>query len=86
MPRYFFDIHDGTHSTPDDTGVEFDGIEAAEEEAGCTLGGIARDLLRDVKPHEVVIEVKYEAGQRVLVAKLSATFERTGLPGFSPVE
>ncbi len=86
MPRYFFDIHDGAHFTTDDTGMELDGIEAAQEEAGCTLGGIARDLLQDGRPHEVVIEVKDEAGQRVLVAKLSATVERTELPGFSPTE
>ncbi len=86
MPRYFLDIHDGAQVTSDDTGMELDGIAAAQEDAGCTLGGIAKDFLRDGKPHEVKIEVKDEAGQRVLVAKLSATFERTELPGFSPVE
>ena len=69
-----------------DEGVELDGIEAAQEKAGCTLGGIAKDHRRDAKPHEVMIEVEDEAGQRVIVAKLSATFERTELPDLSPVE
>jgi hypothetical protein len=85
MPRYFFDIHDGARSTTDDTGVELDGLEAARQEAARTLGEIARDILPDGDRHEVVIEVKDEAGQRVLAAKLSVSIEPTELPGFSPV-
>ncbi len=86
MPWYFFDTHDGARFTADEIGVELDGIEAARQEAGSALEGFARDLLRDGQPHEVVIEVKDEAGQRLLVAKLSATYEHTELSGFSPVE
>ncbi len=86
MPRYFFDVHDGAVFTADEIGVELDGIEAARQEAGSALEGFARDLLRDGQPHEVVIEVKDEGGQRLLVAKLSATYEHTELPGFSMVE
>jgi hypothetical protein len=65
--------------------VELDGLEAARQEAARTLGEIARDILPDGDRHEVVIEVKDEAGQRVLVAKLSVNIELTELPGFSPV-
>ena len=86
MPHYFFDIHDGAVFTADETGVDLDGIEAVRRETGAVLSRIANELLHDGKPHEVVIEVKDEAGQRVLVAKLSASFEQTELPGFSPVE
>lgn len=85
MPRYFFDVHDGTRFTADEIGVELDGVEAARQEAGSALAGFAMNL-RDGQPHEVVIEVKDEAGQRLLVAKLSSTYEHTELPGFSPVE
>jgi hypothetical protein len=85
MPRYFFDIHDGARSTTDDTGVELDGLEAVRQEAARTLGEIARDILPDGDRQEVVIEVKDEAGQRVLVTKLSVSIEATELPGFSPV-
>jgi hypothetical protein len=85
MPRYYFDIHDRARSTPDDTGVELDGLEAARQEAARTLGEIARDILPNGDRHDVVIEVKDEAGQRVLVAKLSVSIELTKLPGFSPV-
>jgi hypothetical protein len=86
MPRYFFDIHDGARSTTDDVGVELDELEAARQEAARTLGEIARDILPDGDRQEVVIEVKDEAGQRVLVAKLSVSIELTELPGFSLVE
>jgi hypothetical protein len=85
MPRYFFDIHDSVRSTTDDVGVELDELEAARQEAARTLGEIARDILPDGDRQEVVIEVKDEAGQRVLVAKLSVNIELTELPGFSPV-
>ena len=85
MPRYFFDIHDGARSTTDDTGVELDGLEAARQEAARTLGEIARDILPNGDRHEVVIEVKDEVGQRVLLAKLSVNIKQTELPGFSPV-
>jgi len=65
--------------------VELDGVEAARQEAARTLGEIARDILPDGDQREVVIEVKDEARQRVLVAKLSVSIELTELPGFSPV-
>ncbi len=86
MPRYFFDIHDGERSTTDEVGMELDGIEAARQETSRTLGEIARDILPDGDRREVVIEVKDETGQRVLVANLFVSIETTELPGFSPVE
>ncbi len=86
MPRYFFDIHDGARFTADETGVELDGIEAARQEASRALGELVREILPDGDQREILIEVKDEAGQRVLVAKLSVSIERTELPGFSPTE
>ena len=86
MPRYFFEIHNGLGFTQDNTGVEIDGLELVRQEAGATLGTMARDLLRDGEAHDIVIEVRNEAGQRVLVAKLAATYETTDLAGFSPTE
>lgn len=72
--------------TSDETCVDLDGIEAARNEASNALDEIARDILPDGDPREVVIEVKNEAGQRVLIAKLSVSIEPTELPGFSQVE
>ncbi len=46
----------------------------------------SRKILPSDDRRDVVIEVKDETGQRVLVAKLSVSIEATELPGFSPVE
>jgi len=86
MPRYHFDMHDGARFTTDETGVELNGIEAARQEVARRLADQARAILPDDNRREVVIEVKDETGQRVLVAKLSVRIEATELPGFSPVE
>ena len=86
MPRYHFDIHDGARFTTDETGVELDGLDAAREQAVRRLEELAREILRDGDRRDVVIEVKDEAGQRVLIAKLSVSIEATELLGFSPVE
>ena len=85
MPRYHFGIHDGAHFTTDETGVQLDGIKAARQEAARRLAELAQEILPDDR-RDVVIEVKDETGQRVLVAKLSMSIEATELPGFSPVE
>src|SRR3954470_13225017 len=86
MPRYHFDFHDGARFTPDETGVELDGIKAARQEAARRLADLSPEILLDDDRRDVVIEVKDETGQRVLVAKLSVSIEATELPGFSPVE
>ena len=86
MPRYHFDTHDGAHFTTDETGVQLDGIKAARQEAARRLAELAQEILPNDDRREVVIEVKDETGQRVLVAKLSVSIEATELPGFSPVE
>jgi hypothetical protein len=86
MPRYHFDSHDGVRFTTDETGVELDGINAARQEAARRLAELAQQIVPDDDRREVVIEVKDETGQRVLVAKLSVSIEATELPGFSPVE
>ena len=50
------------------------------------LGELAREIRLDGDRRDIVIEVKDQTGQRVLVAKLSVSIEETELPGFSPVE
>ena len=46
MPRFFFDIHDGKNFTPDDVGVELEGLEAAKAEAKKALPDIVKDECR----------------------------------------
>ena len=86
MPRYHFDLHDGARFTTDETGVELDDIKAARQEAARRLAELAQEILPNDDQRDIVIEVKDETGQRVLIAKLSVSIEATELPGFSPVE
>ncbi len=71
MPRYFFDAHDGVTFIQDDTGVDCDSIEAARHEATRGLADLARDVIPGATRKELVIEVRGEAGHRLLEAWLS---------------
>jgi hypothetical protein len=51
VPRFFFDLREGVRFTPDDDGLEFPNIDAAECEAADTAAEIGRDLLpRALRP------------------------------------
>jgi hypothetical protein len=62
MPRYFFDIHDGEHFAPDNTGVELEDLRAAKDEAKKALP-------------DIVVVVKDEGGHELLRATLSLAVE-----------
>ena len=71
MPRYFFDIHDGT-STRDDTGTECADPEAARKLAIRTLPDIARDEIpKDGDRRSFTVLVTDEEGRPVFAATLS---------------
>jgi hypothetical protein len=76
MSRYFFDVREGQKLTPDDDGVEFDSLDAAEHEAVCAAAEIGRDRLPKGDSREVTVEVKNEHGQRVLTIKVSMEVDR----------
>ena len=58
MPHFFFDIREGVRFTPDDEGLEFTGIDAAEHEAAETAAAIGRDLLPKGVARSVTVEVR----------------------------
>ena len=76
MPRYFFDVYDGDKCTPDDTGLEMEDCDAAQRAAVKALPEVARDVLPDGTQRDFVIEVKDEARNPVLRARLSLTVQR----------
>ena len=45
MPRFYFDVREGTSFTPDEEGLEFGNLDAAEREAATTAAEIRRDSL-----------------------------------------
>jgi hypothetical protein len=62
VPRYFFDTYDGDRFLPDDTGLEFESLEAARAEAQRSLPEMAREVLPDGNHRSFVVSVRDEAG------------------------
>jgi hypothetical protein len=70
MPRYFFDIHDGTFRLDED-GVECPDFDAVRREARRTLPEIAREILpEDGDHHTITCRVRDEQHETVYTATL----------------
>ena len=76
MPRFYFDIRDGTGFAPDQEGIEFDSLSAAEHAAAATAAELGRDRLPMGGMQEITVEVKNEHGQRVLTVAVSMQIHR----------
>jgi hypothetical protein len=76
MPRFFFDVREGVRFTPDDDGLEFPNIDAAEHEAAECAAAIGRDLLPKGTARCVCVEVRNEHGQRVITATVTLAVDR----------
>jgi len=80
MPRFYFDLReDGTYS-PDDEGLEFPNLDAAEREAATAAACIARDRLPNGKSREIVMEVRDGDRQQLLTVTVSLHVERGSPP------
>jgi NADPH-dependent ferric siderophore reductase len=75
MPRYYFDIHDGDHLSPDLEGLECSTPAMMRDEAICALPGIARDRLPDGDRQDFWVEVRDDTGRHVFRASLKLTSE-----------
>ena len=75
MPRYFFDIHDGDHFTPDHEGVELESIEAAKDEAKKALPDIVKDEMPDGDRRDFVVDREGRGWTDVLRVTLSLVVE-----------
>ena len=84
MSRYYFDVREGAHFTPDDMGLEFDDLDGAEHEAACAAAEIGRDRLPKGDVREVTVEVKNEHRQRVLTVTVSLEIHRVHPPPEPP--
>jgi hypothetical protein len=73
MPRFYFDIREGTRFVPDESGIKFDSLDAAEHHAAQTAAEIGRDKLPSSDPREIIVEVRNEHKQRVITVILRVT-------------
>ena len=71
MPRYFFDIDDGTRQTRDDTGFDLPDLQTARDEALAVLPSLARDEIPDGDEHVLTVHVRDAEGQPIFRASLS---------------
>jgi hypothetical protein len=62
MTRYFFDIREGDSVAPDEEGLEFPHVEAAQEEAAHSLADLVRDKIRGQPNCYMAIEVRDNDG------------------------
>ncbi len=62
MPRFYFDVREGSRFAPDEDGLEFDGLDHAEREAALAAAEIGRDRLPKGDAREITIEVRNEHG------------------------
>ncbi len=85
MSRFYFDVREGARFVPDELGLEFDSLEAAEREAATAAAEIGRDRLPKGDAREVTVELKNEHRQRVLTVTVSLEIDRVQPPPESPV-
>lgn len=76
MPRFYFDVREGCRFVPDDDGLEFPDIHAAEQEAAEAAAAIGRDALPAGRARSVTVEVRNEHGQRLVTATVTLAIDR----------
>jgi len=84
VPRFYFDLREGPRFIPDDEGLEFADLDAAEREAAEAAAEIGRDKLPKGGVRDVTVEVRNEHGQRVLTVTISMHIDRVAPPPLAP--
>ncbi len=84
VPRFYFDSREGAKFVPDEEGLEFPDLDAAEREAAVTAAEIGRDVLPRGDSRDVTIEVRNEHGQRVLTVRVTMEVDRVAPPPVAP--
>lgn len=76
MPRFYFDVREGATFIPDEEGLEFESMDAAEYQAAQTAAEIGRDRLPKGDTCDVTVELKNKHRQRVLTVTVSMEIHR----------
>ena len=76
MPRFFFEVREGTRFVPDNEGMDFTSVDAAEREAAEAAASIGRDHLPKGDGREITVEVLNEHRQRIITVMVSMTVDR----------
>ena len=76
MPRFYFDMHEGSTCVRDETGLELSTVMAAEQEAARAAGEIARDLLADGDLQKIRSELRDERRSPLAAITVSVEIKR----------
>jgi hypothetical protein len=76
LPRFYFDVQEGTRFTADEAGLEVDSVDAAEYEAARAAADIGRDQLPNGDARDVTIAVRDERGQQVVTVRVAMEVHR----------
>ena len=75
MPRYFFDIDDGTGAVRDYEGSHLTDLDTAEHEAIETLGQMARDVFRERGGRQMQVNIRDDEDKPLLRLTLKLTID-----------
>ena len=78
MQRFYFDVGEGARFVPDEEGMEFADLDAAEHEAAVAAAGIGRDSLPQGGERQVAVEIRNDQGQRVTTVTVTTQILRQG--------
>lgn len=76
MPRFYFDVREGSRLSVDEDGLELPGPAEAEREAVDAAASIGRDRLPRADTRDVEVRVRDEAGRRLLSVRISLEIDR----------
>ena len=76
MPRYFFDVYEGTKLVRDTEGVELPSLQAAKQQAHASLSDMLRDAAYEERGTDFRVSVRDDGGVRVIVSLQTRIFER----------
>jgi hypothetical protein len=80
MPRFYFDVREGSLFVEDEGGMEFPNLDKAEQEAIQAVVSIGKDRLPRGDTRDVTVEVRDENQQRVLTVTVVLTIDRVHPP------
>ena len=80
MPRFYFDIREGSLFLKDEDGFEFAGLDEAEQEAIQAVVSMGKDRLPRGDTRDVTVEVRDENQKRVLTVGVHLIIDRVHLP------
>jgi hypothetical protein len=73
MPRFYFDLIEDDRLTPDDTGLDLEGLDTARMEAQQGLAEIVRGAVPDGNAKMMACKIRDESGRTLLTLMITMT-------------